>query len=125
MNFNFGTIYYVVDKYKNVKQYVSIAIQGDFVVGVQFKESSKYTLLAFLDDLCKDTSEFGYAAGIGIHHKDKCFNTYAEADKSDKAREDFIHDVYNILEFLPTNNEVNRIIDSFDRARNEYKAEKE
>jgi len=33
----------------------------------------------------------------------------------DDAREDFIHDVYNTLDFLPTNNEANRIIDSFDR----------
>lgn len=31
------------------------------------------------------------------------------------AREDFMHDVYNTLDFLPTNNEANRIIDSFDR----------
>ena len=33
----------------------------------------------------------------------------------DDAREDFTHDVYNTLDFLPTNNEANRIIDSFDR----------
>lgn len=30
-------------------------------------------------------------------------------------REDFMHDVYNTLDFLPTNEEANRIIDSFDR----------
>lgn len=29
-------------------------------------------------------------------------------------REDFTSDVYNTLDFLPTNNEANRIIDSFD-----------
>lgn len=33
----------------------------------------------------------------------------------DDAREDFMHDVYNTLDFLPTNEEVNRIIDVFDR----------
>ena len=33
----------------------------------------------------------------------------------DEAREDFVHDVYNTLDFLPTNDEANRIIDSFDR----------
>jgi hypothetical protein len=33
----------------------------------------------------------------------------------DDAREDFIYNVYNILDCLPTNNEANRIIDSFDR----------
>lgn len=33
----------------------------------------------------------------------------------DDAREDFMSDVYNTLDFLPTNNEANRIIDSFDR----------
>ena len=33
----------------------------------------------------------------------------------DDAREDFMYDVYNTLDFLPTNNEANRIIDSFDR----------
>lgn len=33
----------------------------------------------------------------------------------DDAREDFMNDVYNTLDFLPTNNEANRIIDSFDR----------
>ena len=30
-------------------------------------------------------------------------------------RDDFTSDVYNTLDFLPTNNEANRIIDSFDR----------
>ena len=33
----------------------------------------------------------------------------------DDAREDFMHDVYNELDFLPTNEEANRIIDIFDR----------
>ena len=33
----------------------------------------------------------------------------------DDAREDFLYDVYKILESLPTNDEANRIIDSFDR----------
>ena len=33
----------------------------------------------------------------------------------DDAREDFIYDVYNTLDFLPTNDEANRIIDNFDR----------
>lgn len=33
----------------------------------------------------------------------------------DDAREDFMHDVYNALDFLPTNEEANRIIDIFDR----------
>lgn len=32
----------------------------------------------------------------------------------DDAREDFMHDVYYILDFLPTNDEANQIIDSFD-----------
>ncbi len=32
----------------------------------------------------------------------------------DDAREDFMHDVYSILNFLPTNDEANQIIDSFD-----------
>jgi len=33
----------------------------------------------------------------------------------DDAREDFMHDVYNELDFLPTNEEANHIIDIFDR----------
>ena len=33
----------------------------------------------------------------------------------DDAREDFMYDVYNTLDFLPTNDEANQIIDSFDR----------
>lgn len=33
----------------------------------------------------------------------------------DDAREDFMYDVYNELDFLPTNEEANRIIDIFDR----------
>ena len=37
----------------------------------------------------------------------------------EKAREDFMNDVYNTLDFLPTNNEANRIIDSFDRVTSE------
>ena len=33
----------------------------------------------------------------------------------DDAREDFMHDIYNVLDFLPTNEEANKIIDIFDR----------
>jgi len=33
----------------------------------------------------------------------------------DDAREDFTFDVYTVLDFLPTNNEANQIIDSFDK----------
>ena len=41
----------------------------------------------------------------------------------DDAREDFMHDVYNTLDFLPTNKESNRIIDSFDRVTSGIKQE--
>jgi hypothetical protein len=41
----------------------------------------------------------------------------------DDAREDFMHDVYNTLDFLPTNEEANRIIDSFDRVTSNIKQE--
>lgn len=41
----------------------------------------------------------------------------------DDAREDFMYDVYNILDFLPTNDEANQIIDSFDRVAKGIKQE--
>lgn len=41
----------------------------------------------------------------------------------DDAREDFMNDVYNTLGFLPTSNEANRIIDSFDRVISGLKQE--
>lgn len=41
----------------------------------------------------------------------------------DDAREDFVYDVYNTLDFLPTNEEANRIIDSFDRVTSSIKQE--
>ena len=46
-------------------------------------------------------------------------NTWSLED----AREDFMHDVYNTLDFLPTNNEANQIIDSFDRVTCSIKQE--
>lgn len=41
----------------------------------------------------------------------------------DDAREDFMHDVYNTLDFLPTNEEANQIIDSFDRVTSSIEQE--
>jgi hypothetical protein len=41
----------------------------------------------------------------------------------DDAREDFMSDVYNTLDFLPTNNEANRIIDIFDSVTSGIKKE--
>lgn len=41
----------------------------------------------------------------------------------DDARENFMHDVYNTLDFLPTNEEANRIIDSFDRVTSDIRSE--
>lgn len=46
-------------------------------------------------------------------------------NKLDDVREDFVSDVYNTLDFLPTNDEANRIIDSFDRVIDEVKCEEE
>jgi len=63
--------------------------KGDTLIG-------KYQAITTLDDLPSVTPQ----------HK-----TWS----LDDAREDFMSDVYNTLDFLPTNNEANRIIDSFDR----------
>lgn len=41
----------------------------------------------------------------------------------DEAREDFEYDVYNILHFLSTNDEANKIIDSFDRVTSGIKCD--
>ena len=41
----------------------------------------------------------------------------------DDAREDFMHDVYNELDFLPTNEEANCIIDIFDRVTSSIEQE--
>lgn len=41
----------------------------------------------------------------------------------DDAREDFMSDVYDTLDFLPTNNEANIIIGSFDRVTSGIKQE--
>ena len=57
-----------------------------------------------------------------------CDNLKALDQKSntwslDDAREDFMYDVYNTLDFLPTNEEANRIIDSFDRVTSSIEQE--
>lgn len=41
----------------------------------------------------------------------------------DDAREDFIFDVYDTLDWLPTHNEANRIIDSFDKVTSGIKCD--
>lgn len=41
----------------------------------------------------------------------------------DDAREDFMYDVYNTLDFLPTNEEANCIIDIFDRVTSSIEQE--
>lgn len=46
-------------------------------------------------------------------------------DTLDDAREDFMFDVYKILDFLPTNNEANQIIDVFDRVTSGLKLSKD
>lgn len=46
-------------------------------------------------------------------------------DTLDDAREDFMFDIYKILDFLPTNNEANQIIDVFDRVTSGLKLSKD
>lgn len=46
-------------------------------------------------------------------------------DTLNDAREDFMFDIYNILDFLPTNNEVNQIINVFDRVTSGLKLSKD
>lgn len=63
----------------------------------------------------QDKAEFGRdfdeILSLAIKGLDQEPNTWS----LDDAREDFMHDVYNELDFLPTNEEANRIIDIFDR----------
>ena len=82
-------------------------------------------------DVCGDDEE------VPISDKDKlllevnkaiCDNLKALDQESntwslDDAREDFMYDVYNTLDFLPTNEEANQIIDSFDRVTSSIKQE--
>ena len=82
-------------------------------------------------DVCGDDEE------VPISDKDKlllevnkaiCDNLKALDQESntwslDDAREDFMYDVYNTLDFLPTNEEANRIIDSFDRVTSSIEQE--
>lgn len=119
MDFNFGTRYYVIDNYANIKQYVVISTVGDYVLGAQFNESPKYTLLQFLNDLCKDTAENGYAA-IGIHRKNECFSTHEEA-RDRKARK--MTTVYCVMQRNNASNSVVYASSSKEKAEayaNEY-----
>lgn len=54
---------------------------------------------------------------MGCEYKEQESKTWS----LDDAREDFMHDVYNTLDFLPTNDEANWIIDSFDRVTSSIK----
>lgn len=56
---------------------------------------------------------------MAIKALDSRSNTWSLED----AREDFMYDVYNTLDFLPTNNEANRIIDIFDRVTSSIRQE--
>ena len=70
---------------------------------------------------------------VSFYATEKCLHYWDMAIKAleqesnvwslDDAREDFTHDVYNTLDFLPTNDEANRIIDSFDRVTRSIKQE--
>ena len=64
---------------------------------------------------------FGFATALdsAIKALEQEPNTWSLND----AREDFMSDVYNTLDFLPTNEEANRIIDSFDRVTSNIKQE--
>ena len=63
---------------------------------------------------------------LEINNDSKNSNTYEFIEEAlklfkqkpctlDDAREDFMYDLYNVLDFLPTNEEANKIIDIFDR----------
>ncbi len=59
----------------------------------------------------------------GATVSDKALEQEPNTWSLDDAREDFMHDVYNTLDFLPTNEEANQIIDSFDRVTSSIKQE--
>ena len=68
---------------------------------------------------CKSKHAVKDALKMAITALEQEPNTWSLND----AREDFTYDVYNTLDFLPTNNEANRIIDSFDRVTSSIKQE--
>ena len=83
----------------------------------------------------EEAIEFG-EMWLEINEDSKNSNTYKFFQKAikaieqepktwslDDAREDFMSDVYDTLDFLPTNNECNKIIDSFDRVTSGIKKE--
>ncbi|MDT3387720.1 MAG: DUF551 domain-containing protein [Bacteroidota bacterium] len=64
--------------------------------------------------------EKGFADGF---EQGKALEQKSDTWSLEDAREDFMYDVYNELDFLPTNVEANRIIDSFDRVTGSIKQE--
>ncbi len=77
------------------------------------------------DDNCPTQYEAGHTGEI-IENLEAISKTLEQEPNTwslDDAREDFMHDVYSTLDFLPTNDEANRIIDSFDMVTSGIKQE--
>ena len=68
-------------------------------------------LIEFAKEQCEIFPEDSH---MGMYLRETLKMLQAEHCTLDDAREDFMFDVYNILKFLPTNNEANQIIDVFD-----------
>lgn len=73
---------------------------------------NKDKMIEFAKEQCEIFPEY---SNMGMYLRETLKMLQAEHCTLDDAREDFVSDVYNILDFLPTNNEANRIIDVFDR----------
>ena len=81
----------------------------DFMLDKSVIEVSRMKLHKRLEELCK----------LAIKALEQESNTWSLED----AREDFMDDVYNTLDFLPTNDEANQIIDSFNRVTSSIRRE--
>ena len=93
------------------------------------RENALHCLKVMIDEeMCEECKLYG-TTGTD-HCEEDCVRVAIEALEQepntwslDDAREDFMYDVYNTLDFLPTNEEANQIIDSFDRVTSSIKQE--
>jgi len=76
-------------------------------------KSYLYSIAAYLG--YKGEKSHNHIVGENMCEAIKALEQESETWSLDDAREDFMHDVYTTLDFLPTNEEADGIIDSFDR----------
>ena len=78
-NLQLGDVYWTENGYGGISDYVFVARQGQFIIGVEEEYGCRNRIVDQLHRMCEETLEED-GVDMYVHYANKCYPTYEDAE---------------------------------------------